>query len=34
VIVLSHDTHCAYLRVLHRLIDTSLHGLIEAIRGP
>ena len=34
VIALSHDTHCAYLRVQHRLIDTPLEGLIEAIRGP
>jgi hypothetical protein len=34
VIALSHDTHCAYLRLPHRLIDTSLEGLIEAIRGP
>ena len=34
VIALSDDTHCAYLRLPHRLIDTSLEGLIEAIRGP
>jgi len=34
VIPLSDDTHCAYLRLPHRLIDTSLEGLIEAIRGP
>jgi len=34
VIALSHDTHCAYLRVPHWIIDTSLEGLIEAIRGP
>jgi hypothetical protein len=27
------DTHCAYLRLPHRLFDTSLEGLIEAIRG-
>ena len=34
VIALSHDIHCVYLRLPHRLIDTSLEGLIEAIRGP
>jgi hypothetical protein len=34
VIALSRDTHCAYLHLPHRLIDTSLAGLIEAIRGP
>jgi hypothetical protein len=33
VMALSHDTHCAYLRLPHRLIDMSLEGLIEAIRG-
>jgi hypothetical protein len=33
VIALSHDTRCAYLRMPQRLIDTSLEGLIEAIRG-
>jgi hypothetical protein len=32
--VLSHDTYYAYLRLPHRLIDMSLEGLIEAIRGP
>jgi hypothetical protein len=34
VIALSHDTHRAYLRLLRRLIDRLLEGLIEAIRGP
>jgi hypothetical protein len=34
VIALSHETHCAYLRPPHRLIETSQEGLIEAIRGP
>jgi hypothetical protein len=34
VIALSHDIHCAYLRLPHWIIDTSLEGLIEAIRGP
>jgi len=34
VIALSHDTRCAYLRLPHRLLDTSLEGLIEAVRGP
>jgi hypothetical protein len=34
VMALSHYTHCAYLRLPHRvLIDTSLEGLIEAISG-
>jgi hypothetical protein len=31
VIALSHDTHCAYLHLPHRLLDTSLEGLSEAI---
>jgi hypothetical protein len=34
MIALSHDIHCAYPRLPHRLIDTSLEGLIEAIRAP
>jgi hypothetical protein len=34
VIALSHDIHCAYLRLPHWIIDTLLEGLIEAIRGP
>jgi hypothetical protein len=34
VIAFSHDIHCADLRLPHRLIDTSLEDLIEAIRGP
>jgi hypothetical protein len=28
VIALSHGTHCAYLRLPHWIIDTSLEGLI------
>jgi hypothetical protein len=34
VIALSHDIHGVYLRLPHRLIDTSLEGLIEAMPGP
>jgi len=33
VIALSRDIHCAHPRLPHRLVDTSLEGLIEAIRG-